>query len=217
MATAALYDAAGKAKGETELADAVFGRTPSEALIHQAVVRELANRRQGTHDTKTRNEVSGGGRKPYRQKGTGRARQGSIRAPHWRHGAIVHGPTPRSYRKEMPQKMRRAAVLSALAVKAEAKAIKVIEAIELTEISTKRLRQLLDAVGANGKTLVLLPARDEKLALSARNLQDVRLQVLPGLSTYQVMNAGQILVTRAALDKLTEIYAESENGNGAKS
>jgi large subunit ribosomal protein L4 len=105
--------------------------------------------------------------------------------------------------------MRRAAVLSALAVKAGAKAIKVIEAIELAEISTKRLRQLLDAVGANGKTLVLLPARDEKLALSARNLQDVRLQVLPGLSTYQVMDAGQILVTRAALEKLTEIYSGS--------
>jgi large subunit ribosomal protein L4 len=207
MATAPLYDATGRALGETELSDAVFGRTPSEALVHQAVVRELANRRQGTHDTKTRSEVAGGGRKPYRQKGTGRARQGSIRAPHWRHGGIAHGPTPRSYRKDMPQKMRRAAVLSALSVKAGTQAIKVIETIELAEISTKNFKKLLDAVGLGPKSLILLPARDEKIALSARNLPDVRLQVLPGLSTYEVMNARQILVTRAALQKLTEIYA----------
>jgi large subunit ribosomal protein L4 len=212
MATAPLYDATGRAVGETELADAVFGRTPSEALVHQAVVRELANRRQGTHDTKSRSEVRGGGRKPYRQKGTGRARQGSIRAPHWRHGGIAHGPTPRSHRKDMPQKMRRAAVLSALSVKADSQAIKVIETIELAEISTKNFKKLLDAVGLGPKALILLPARDEKIALSARNLPDVRLQVLPGLSTLEVMNAHQILVTRAALQKLTEIYAGS---NGA--
>jgi large subunit ribosomal protein L4 len=214
MATAPLYDATGRAVGETELADAVFGRTPSEALVHQAVVRELANRRQGTHDTKGRSEVRGGGKKPYRQKGTGRARQGSIRAPHWRHGGVAHGPTPRSHRKDMPQKMRRAAVLSALSVKADSQAIKVIETIELAEISTKNFKKLLDAVGLGSKSLILLPARDEKIALSARNLPDVRLQVLPGLSTLEVMNAHQILVTRAALQKLTEIYAGSAP-NGA--
>jgi large subunit ribosomal protein L4 len=207
MATAALFDATGRSVGEIPLADAVFGLKPNEALVHQAVVRELANRRQGTHDVKSRSEVSGGGKKPYRQKGTGRARQGSTRAPHWRHGGIVHGPTPRSYRKEMPQKMRRAAVLSALSAKAEQQAVKVIEAITLPEISTKNLRKLLDAAGLNGRLLVLVPARDETLARSARNLPDVHLQVLPGLSTYQVMHAGQILVTRAALDQLTQIYA----------
>lgn len=212
MATAALFDTMGRPVGEIPLSDAVFGHKPNEALVHQAVVRELANRRQGTHDVKGRSEVSGGGRKPYRQKGTGRARQGSIRAPHWRHGGTVHGPTPRSYRKEMPRKMRRAAVLSALSAKADAQAVKVIEAIDLSEISTKNLRRVLDATGLKGRLLVLVPARDETLARSARNLPNVQLQVLPGLSTYQVLHASQILVTRAALERLTEIYAGAPGG-----
>jgi large subunit ribosomal protein L4 len=216
MATAALFDATGRAVGEIPLSDAVFGQKPNEALVHQAVVRELANRRQGTHDVKSRSEVAGGGKKPYRQKGTGRARQGSTRSPHWRHGGIVHGPTPRSYRKAMPQKMRRAAVLSALSAKAEQQAVKVIEAISLSEISTKNLRKLLDAAGLTGRLLVLVPARDETLARSARNLPDVHLQVLPGLSTYQVMHAGQILVTRAALDQLTQIYASASTTAGGE-
>jgi large subunit ribosomal protein L4 len=214
MATAALFDATGRAVGEIPLSDVVFGHKPNEALVHQAVVRELANQRQGTHDTKGRSEVSGGGKKPYRQKGTGRARQGSTRAPHWRHGGIVHGPTPRSHRKEMPQKMRRAAVLSALSAKAEAQDVKVIEAISLTEIKTAALRKLLDTAGLTGKLLILVPARDETLARSARNLPDVHLQVLPGLSTYQVLNAGRILVTRQALDRLTEIYGNGSSSGG---
>lgn len=212
MATAALFDASGRSSGEIPLADAVFGHKVNEGLLHQAVVRELANKRQGTHDTKSRSEVAGGGRKPYRQKGTGRARQGSTRAPHWRHGGIVHGPTPRDHRKDMPQKMRRAAVLCALSSKAEAQQVKVIESIPLTEIKTAALRKLLDAAGLKGKLLIVVPARDEKLARSARNLQDVHIQVLPGLSTYQVLNAGHILVTRPALDRMTEIYT---NGAGA--
>jgi large subunit ribosomal protein L4 len=212
MATAALFDATGRAVGEIPLSDAVFGAKPNEALVHQAVVRDLANRRQGTHAVKGRSEVSGGGKKPYRQKGTGRARQGSTRAPHWRHGGVVHGPTPRSHRKEMPQKMRRAAVLSALSAKAAAQAVKVIEEITLTEVKTSALRKLLDTAGLTGKLLILVPARDETLALSARNLPDVHLQVLPGLSTYQVLNAGQILVTRPALDRLNEIYGNGPGG-----
>jgi large subunit ribosomal protein L4 len=207
MATAPLFSASGQEAGSAELHDAVWGATVSEPLIHQAVVRELANRRQGTADTKSRSEVRGGGKKPYRQKGTGRARQGSIRAPHWRHGGVVHGPTPRSYTQSMPKKMRRGAVLSALAVKAASGSVKVIERIELAEISTKSLRKLLDSVGLNGRTLLLMPARDEKVALSARNLPDLRIQVLPGLSTYQVVEAQHLLVTRDALEKLQEIYA----------
>lgn len=214
MQTAPLFDSTGRPVGELPLSDAVFGHPPNGPLVHQAVVRELANRRQGTHDVKNRSEVAGGGRKPYRQKGTGRARQGSIRAPQWRHGGTVHGPTPRSHRKEMPQKMRRAAVLSALSAKAQEQAIKVIESISLSKISTKEFRQLLDAVGIEGKALLLLPERDETLALSARNLPEIRLQVLPGLSTYQVMNAGQILLTRAALEKLTQIYAQPSGNEG---
>jgi large subunit ribosomal protein L4 len=207
MATAPLFSASGQQAGEADLSDAVWGARISEPLVHQAVVRELANRRQGTADTLSRSEVRGGGRKPYRQKGTGRARQGSIRAPHWRHGGVVHGPTPRSYRQSMPKKMRRAAVLSALAVKAASGSVMVIERIEMAEISTKSLRKLLDTVGVNGRALLLMPARDENVALSARNLPDVSIQVLPGLSTYQVMEAQHLVVTREALDKLQEIYA----------
>jgi large subunit ribosomal protein L4 len=207
MATAPLFSASGQQAGEADLHDAVWGAHISEPLVHQAVVRELANRRQGTADTLSRSEVRGGGRKPYRQKGTGRARQGSIRAPHWRHGGVVHGPTPRSYRQSMPKKMRRAAVLSALAAKAASGSVKVIERIELAEISTKNLRQLLDTVGVNGRALLLMPARDENVALSARNLPDVSIQVLPGLSTYQVVAAQLLVVTREALNKLQEIYA----------
>jgi large subunit ribosomal protein L4 len=207
MATAPHFDASGQEAGQAELNDAVWAAPVREALVHQAVVRELADRRQGTADTKSRSEVRGGGRKPYRQKGTGRARQGSIRAPHYRHGGIVHGPQPRSYRLSMPKKMRRGAVLSALSAKAASGAVKVIERLEMPEISTKTLRRLLDAIGLDGRTMLLLSARDEKLALSARNLPDVRIRILPGLSTYEVVEAQQLLVTRDALDKLQEIYA----------
>jgi large subunit ribosomal protein L4 len=207
MATAPLFDATGREAGQAELSEAVWGSPVREALVHQAVVRELADRRQGTADTKKRSEVRGGGKKPYRQKGTGRARQGSIRSPQWRHGGVVHGPEPRSYRQAMPKKMRRGAVLSALAAKAASGSVKVIERIELTEVSTKTLRRLLDTVGLDGRTVLLMAARDEKVALSARNLPDVRIRVLPGLSTYEVVQAAQLLVTRDALEKLQEIYA----------
>jgi len=207
MATAPLFNASGQSAGQAELSDAVWGARISEPLVHQAVVRELANRRQGTADTLSRSEVRGGGRKPYRQKGTGRARQGSIRAPHWRHGGVTHGPTPRSYRQSMPQKMRRAAVLSALADKANGGSVLVIERIDMPSVSTKSLRKLLDTVGVSGRALLLMPARDENVALSARNLPDVSIQVLPGLSTYQVVEAQHLVVTRDALNKLQEIYA----------
>src|SRR5207244_7990560 len=137
--------------GDAELSETLFGRAANEHLVHLAVVRELANRRQGTHDTKSRHEVRGGGKKPYRQKGTGRARQGSTRAPHWRHGGIVHGPTPRSYAQSMPKKMRRAAVKAALSAKAQDEAVKVLEALTLPEISTKALAGLLITVGIQGR------------------------------------------------------------------
>src|SRR5438034_2825645 len=196
MATAPLFNAAGQPAGETPLEDAIFGARISEPLIHQAVVRELANRRQGTHDTKTRAEVRGGGRKPYRQKGTGRARQGSTRAPHWRHGGVVHGPTPRSYEQSMPKKMRRAAIKSALTAKAQEQAVRVLEAISLAEISTKAMAGLLKTVGVSGKTMLVLSARDENTVLSARNIPNLTLRFLPGLSTYEVMRAENLLFTR---------------------
>jgi large subunit ribosomal protein L4 len=208
MATAPLFNANGQPAGETPLADAIFGAKISEPLIHQAVVRELANRRQGTHDTKNRSEVRGGGKKPWRQKGTGRARQGSTRAPHWRHGGVAHGPTPRSYEQAMPKKMRRAAVKSALSVKAQDQAVKVLEAINLTEISTKSMAGLLKTVGVTGRTMLVLSGRDQNTILSARNIPNLSLRFLPGLSTYEVMLAHNLLFTREAIEQLQEELAE---------
>jgi large subunit ribosomal protein L4 len=208
MASAPLFTVAGQPAGETPLEDAVFGAKVSEALIHQAVVRELANRRQGTHDTKNRSEVRGGGKKPYRQKGTGRARQGSTRAPHWRHGGVVHGPTPRSYEQAMPKKMRRAAIKSALTAKAQDQAVRVLEAIQLTEISTKAMAGLLKTVGVSGKTMLILSGRDENTILSARNIPNLTLRFLPGLSTYEVMRAENLLFTRQAIEQLQKELAE---------
>jgi len=208
MASAPLFSATGQPAGETPLADAVFGAKISEPLLHQAVLRELANRRQGTHATKSRGEVSGGGRKPYRQKGTGHARQGSIRAPHYRHGGVVHGPSPRSYTQSMPKKMRRAAVKAALSAKAQDAGVKVLEALSLTEISTKALAGILKTVGIEGRTMLIVAGKDEKVALSARNIPNVSLRILPGLSTYEVMQAKNLLFTRDALDLLQKELGE---------
>jgi large subunit ribosomal protein L4 len=208
MASAPLFSATGQPAGETPLADAVFGAKISEPLLHQAVLRELANRRQGTHDTKTRGEVAGGAKKPYRQKGTGHARQGSTRSPHYRHGGVVHGPTPRSYTQSMPKKMRRAAVKSALAAKAQDSAVKVLEALAPTEISTKAMAGILNAVGIEGRTMLIVAAKDEKVALSVRNIPNVSLRILPGLSTYEVMQAKNLLFTRDALALLEKEFAE---------
>ena len=207
MASAPLFNAAGERVGEAPLGDSIFGQDLREDLVHQAVVNELSNRRQGTHDTKSRSEVRGGGRKPYRQKGTGRARQGSIRAPHYRHGGIVHGPTPRGYRKDMPQKMRRAAFRSALSAKAAAGSVRVVEALTVDEISTKRFAEWVRKVEPAGKIVLVLAARDENVALSARNLAEVQVVVLPGLSTYQVMRAQTLVLTQDALSRLEELYA----------
>jgi large subunit ribosomal protein L4 len=207
MASAPLFSATGQPAGEAPLADAVFGAKISEPLIHQAVVRELANRRQGTHAVKTRGEVRGGGKKPYRQKGTGRARQGSTRAPHWRHGGIVGGPTPRSYEQSMPKKMRRAAVKAALSAKAQDQAVKVLEALSLPEISTKALASLLKTVGIQGRTMLIVNSRDETTILSARNIPDLSLRFLPGLSTYEVMHSQNLLFTQDALEQLQKELA----------
>jgi large subunit ribosomal protein L4 len=207
MASAPLFSATGQPAGEAPLADAVFGAKISEPLIHQAVLRELANRRQGTQSTKTRAEVRGGGRKPYRQKGTGRARQGSTRAPHWRHGGIAHGPTPRSYEQAMPKKMRRAAVKAALSAKAQDQAVKVLEALTLAEISTKALAALLKTVGIEGRTMLIVSTRDQNTILSARNIPDLSLRFLPGLSTYEVVQSQNLLFTREALEQLEKEFA----------
>jgi large subunit ribosomal protein L4 len=206
MATAPLYSAAGESIGDATLGDDVFGQPLRIDLVHQAVERELANRRQGTHDTKSRSEVRGGGRKPYRQKGTGRARQGSTRAPHFRHGGIVHGPTPRSYEKAMPQKMRRAAFRSALSAKVADGQVRVVEALDVPEISTKRFVEWLGKFETDGKTIVVLGERDQNAWLSARNLPNVRIIVAQGLSTYEVVKNDTLIFTSGAVSKIEELY-----------
>ena len=207
MASAPLYNAMGDQVGDFDLGDPIFGQALRVDLVHQAIERELANRRQGTHDTKSRSEVRGGGKKPYRQKGTGRARQGSIRAPHYRHGGIVHGPTPHGYEKKMPQKMRRAAFRSALSAKAADGGLRVLEALAVEEISTRRFAEWLSKLNPGRKTVVVLADRDQNAALSARNLPNVKVIVLPGLSTYEVIRADTLILTRDAVTRLEELYA----------
>jgi large subunit ribosomal protein L4 len=207
MASAPLFNSAGERAGDASLTEAIFGQPVRIDLVHQAVERELANRRQGTHDVKSRREVKGGGKKPFRQKGTGRARQGSTRAPHWRHGGIVHGPTPRKYHKDMPQKMRRAAFRSALSGKAADGSIRVLEQLTVGEISTKLFASWLSKLETQGKVVIVLSSRDENAVLSARNLPNVRVIVLPGLSTYEVVRAETLVFTQDAISKIEELYA----------
>lgn len=164
----------GEIVGEVELRDDIFAAPIHEPVMHQALLRQLANARLGTSDTKTRSEVSGGGKKPWRQKGTGRARQGSIRAPHWRKGGIVFGPHPRSHAQAMPRKMRRLALRSALSVKAADEQIVVVQDLALDEPKAKVMRQVVDNLAGGGTALILLPERNETVELSARNLPDVK-------------------------------------------
>jgi large subunit ribosomal protein L4 len=207
MASAPLYNAAGQQVGEETLPEALFAQPERPDLVYQALERERANRRQGTHATLTRAEVRGGGRKPYRQKGTGRARQGSIRAPHYRHGGVVHGPTPRSYEKDMPRKMRRAAFRAALSTCAASGGIRVLEELEVPEISTRRFAEWLRQLAPRGRTVLVLNQRHQNAWLSARNLPEVRVFVLPGLSTTEVARADTLIFTREALALLEELYA----------
>lgn len=206
MATARLFDKQGKPAGDIELARELFGREPSVALMHQKVVAERNAARQGTSDTKGRSEISGGGKKPYRQKGTGRARQGTTRAPHYRHGGVVFGPTPRDFTQAMPRKMRRAALASALSAKAAAGEVLVIEEFTLPRISTREAALLLDAMDVTGKTLVVVGEYDETLLKSVRNIPGVRLRTALEISTSDVVDGGQIVVTRAALAKMEECW-----------
>src|SRR5437899_3919510 len=196
MPSTTVYNVAGEAVEELELSERVFGITPNVAVLHQVVTAQLVNRRQGTASTKTRAEVAGGSKKPYRQKGTGHARQGSIRSPHYRHGGVVHGPTPRSYEQSMPKKMRRAAIKAALSAKVQGEAVKVLETLTLPEISTKRLAGLLETVGVSGRTMLVVSTRDQTLQLSARNIPKLSLRVLPGLPTYEGIQADHLLFTR---------------------
>jgi len=206
MPKVSVRNMSGESVGEFDLKPEVFEVTPNVALMHQAVVAEEANARLGTASTKTRGEVSGGGAKPYRQKGTGRARQGSIRAPHYAHGGVVFGPHPRSYAKSLPKKMRRGALKSALSARLADGAVVVVDEIKLDGISTKRMASFLDSVEAFGRTLVVLDQITDEIKLSTRNIPGVELRLSPAISVREVLNADTIVMTRAAAEKLQEVF-----------
>ena len=200
-----VYNIEGDQVSEAELRDDIFAVTINQGLMHQALVRQLANARQGTHNSKTRGEVSGGGRKPWRQKGTGRARQGSIRAPHWRGGGTVFGPTPRSYSQKMPRKMRRQALRSALSVKASESQVKLLDALEMSEPKTKEMLRVLQRLGVDGSALILLPQRNEEVLRSVRNLPKVRTLVAQYLNVRDLLKYDYVLVPLASLEVIERI------------
>jgi large subunit ribosomal protein L4 len=200
-----VYNIQGEQVSETELRDDIFAVPVNEALMHQALVRQLANARLGTHKTKTRGEVSGGGRKPWRQKGTGRARQGSTRAPHWPGGGTVFGPTPRSYEQKMPRKMRRLALRSALSVKASESQVKVLDALEMAEPKTRELVRILESLGVSSSVLILLPQSDQVILRSVRNLPKVRTLVAQYLNVRDLLTYDYILMPLASLEVIEGI------------
>jgi large subunit ribosomal protein L4 len=207
MPQTTIYDKTGKDVGSLELSDELFAAPVNAAVLHQVVTAQLAGRRTGTADTRTRGEVRGGGKKPYRQKGTGRARQGSTSAPQYRGGGTVFGPHPRSYEQRLPRKMKRLALRGALTAKFGDEAIKVIDAFGLEAIRTKDLAGVLRALDATGRVLVVAPARDETLELSARNLPTVDVILADSLNVVDLLNADLILIEQPSLARMQEIYA----------
>ncbi len=207
MPTVSVYSMSGRKTSTMELSDAVFGITPNEAVLHSAVINYLANQRQGTQSTKTRTEVSGGGKKPWRQKGTGHARQGSTRAPQWTHGGIALGPKPRSYRYALPKKVRRLALQSAFSAKVAAGEMLVLSKLTVDEIKTKTIVTMLTALKANDqKVLLVLPEKDEKVILSARNIPGVKTALVNTLNVYDVLNCDKFIVVKDAVAQIEEVY-----------
>ena len=207
MPKATVYDMTGKQVGEIELLDSIFGVEPNKTAMHEAVKNHLANCRQGTQSTLTRAEVRGGGIKPWRQKGTGRARQGSIRSPQWTHGGIALGPKPRSYNYSLTKKTKRLAMLSALSAKAAAGEIIVIDGLDMGEIKTKSFVGFLNAVEATGKSLVVTPEVRTNVVKSAANIPGVRTTIASTLNVYDILNADKFIIDKAAVEKLQEVYA----------
>ena len=207
MAKTTILNATGDDAGSVDLAESLFGAPVHEALIHQAVVRQQAGRRIGSADTLTRGEVRGGGRKPWRQKGTGRARQGTRNAPQWAGGGVVFGPHPRSYEQKMPAKMRRSALRGALSAKQADGAVRVVTGFDLDEIKTKSMLERLEAWKAEGKVLLVLSARDATIERSSRNLRSVRVILADSLNVVDLLEADTVVFTRAALDRAQEVYA----------
>jgi len=207
MAQTTLFDRTGKSLGNVELADALFAAPVNAAVLHQVVTAQLAGRRTGTADTKTRGDVAGGGKKPYRQKGTGRARQGSRRAPHFAGGGVVFGPHPRSYEQRLPRKMKKLALRGALTAKLGDGAIRILDAFGLEAIRTKELVSVLANVEAKGRVLVVAPARDQNLDLSARNLPTVDVILADSLNVVDLLRADVVLIEQPALARMEEVYA----------
>ncbi len=202
-----VYDMNGKQVGEIELSEAVFGIEPNESVVHDVVKNHLANCRQGTQSALTRAEVSGGGKKPWRQKGTGHARQGSTRAPQWTHGGIVFAPKPRDYSYTLNKKVRRLALKSVLSAKAASGDIVVIDEIKMDEIKTKKFAGFLSAVNVAGKALVVTPEVNENVVLSARNITGVQTTFANLINVYDILNAKKLVVDKAALAKIEEVFA----------
>ncbi len=207
MATVTTFDMTGKQTGTMELSDAIFGIAPNATVLHSAVVNYLANQRQGTQSTLTRSEVSGGGRKPWRQKGTGHARQGSTRAPQWTHGGIALGPKPRSYTYVLPKKVRRLAMKSAFSSKVQSGEMLVLDELTLESIRTKTVAEMLNALEAKKKVLIVLSEKDEKAILSARNIPGVKTTQVNTLNVYDILNCDTFIVVKDAVAKIEEVYA----------
>ena len=208
MAKTNLYDMTGKVIGEIELNDTVFGIEPNTAVMHEVVKNHLANMRQGTQSTLTRAEVRGGGRKPWRQKGTGRARQGSIRAPQWTHGGIALGPKPRSYRYTLNKKTRALAIRSALSAKLAAGALVVVDNITMPEIKTKAMVSFLNSVECTKSALIVTPAVEKNVVLSARNIPGVETTFASVINVYDILKADKFVVDQKAVEMIQEVYAQ---------
>ena len=207
MPNVEVLNMSGAKVGEVTLSDAVFGIEPNEAVVHEAVKNHLANCRQGTQSALTRAEVSGGGRKPWRQKGTGHARQGSTRSPQWTHGGIVFAPKPRDYSYVLNKKMKRLALKSVLSAKAADGEIVVVDTIKMDAIKTADFRKFLDAVKADGKAMVVIPEKDDVVFKSARNIPGVSTSTATILSVYDILNAKKLVIDQTALAKIEEVFA----------
>ena len=206
MANVKVYNMEGKEVGTLELNDAVFGVEVNEHLMHLAVVGQLANKRQGTQSAKTRSEVSGGGRKPWKQKGTGHARQGSTRAPQWTHGGVVFAPKPRDYSVKMNKKEKALAIKSALTSRVAEEKIYVVDSLAFDEIKTKKMAAVLDSLKVE-KALVVLDKKDENVILSARNIPEVRTVMSNSINVYDILKYGSLVITKEAVAQIEEVYA----------
>ena len=207
MANVKVFDMAGKEVGEITLSDVIFGAEIKGAVLHAAVRTYLMNQRQGTQSTLTRSEVSGGGRKPWRQKGTGRARQGSTRSPQWTHGGIALGPKPRDYRIAMNKKTKRAALYGALSAKVAEGNLIVVDEIKCAEFKTKTVVNMLNALGADKKSLIVLPEVDKFVVKSSANIPGVATSVVNNINVYDILNVDKFIISKAAVEKLEEVFA----------